>query len=136
MMLEIAKKRQMWAKIFGDRVLTIKMVPPFDKNESMENTIRRGPHQDIVHKAAAGILSTGYVIIGGMRNINKKYTFRREDGEGNWKSTIERSPRQLMEEMKFNDYQIWINVCELQDGVVVAFFETLYQELRRIAYHG
>ena len=75
-------------------------------NLSIEYTIRRGPYQDIVRKAPAGVLSTGYVVIGGMRNINKMYKFRREDGSGNQKSSIERSPRQLMEEMRFNDYQV------------------------------
>ena len=108
------------------------MVPPFRKDKPIEHTIRRGPYQDIVRKAAAGNLSTGHVIIGGMRNINKKYKFRREDGNGNQKRTIEKSPRQLMEEMKFNDYKIWINVCELHEGVVAAFLLTFYLELRLI----
>ena len=30
-----------------------------------------------------------------------------------------------MEEMKFNHYQLFINVCELADGVVVAFFSSV-----------
>ena len=55
------------------------MIPPFKKDKPIEYTIQRGPYQDIVRKAAAGVLSTGYVVIGGMRNINKKYKFRRED---------------------------------------------------------
>ena len=49
------------------------------------------------------------------------------------KRTIEKSPRQLMEDMKFNDYKIWINVCELHEGVIAAFFLILYLGLRLIA---
>ena len=73
--MEISKERGEWAKIFGGRVFPIKMVPPYNKKEPVENTIRRGPYQDIVRKAAAGTLSTGHVVVEGMRNINKKYTF-------------------------------------------------------------
>ena len=42
--LEIAKRLQLWAKTFGDRVFTIKMVPPFQKDDPTENTIRRRPY--------------------------------------------------------------------------------------------
>ena len=70
-MLEIAKERQEWAKLYGNRIFAIKMVPPFNKNEPIEYTIRRDPYQNIVQKAVFGNLSMGYAIISGMRNINK-----------------------------------------------------------------
>ena len=46
--MEHAKSEREWAKVWGDRVFTIKMVPAYSKDENPSHTQRRAGYQDIL----------------------------------------------------------------------------------------
>ena len=86
--LELAKKNRTWTRHWGQRALTIKMVPAYRKNEPVEHTSRRPLYQEIVRRDGAANLSTGYAVFPAIRNIDAKFTLRRTDADGNAKKRL------------------------------------------------
>ena len=87
--LDVAKKRRSWAKLWGRFAFTIKMVMPPRRDEPLVDTIRRPGYQDIMKKVGSAQLCMGCCIIGGLSNIDKKFKLRMYDTEGNHVETIE-----------------------------------------------
>ena len=131
--MAFAKKDKEWAKIFGKCCFKIKMVPPFNREEAMEVTIRRPQYQEVMRKVGAHMLCTGFAVLPGIRNIDKKFKLRRTDEDGNEKEVIERSLRELMEKMRYNGNKVWLNVDEISDGIVVGFFSTVAPGIKTFA---
>ena len=129
-MLEVAKKRRLWAKKWGRFAFTIKMVPPPRKDEPLVDTVRRPGYQDVMKKVGSAQLCMGCCIIGGLSNIDKKFKLRMYDDEGNLVEIIERSMRQLMEGMKFNGTKILINIADVGGGMVAGFFSNVVQGIK------
>ena len=131
--MALVKKEKEWSKIFGRRCFTIKMVPPFSKEETMEVTICRPGYQEVMRKVGAHLLCTGFAVLPGVRNMDMRFKLRRTDAVGNEKEVIERSLHELMEQMRYNGYKVWLNVAEIGDGIVAGFFSNVAPGIKTFA---
>ena len=128
--MEEAKKRKEWAKLWGRFAFTIKMVMPPRREEPLEDTVRCPGYQAIMRKVGSAQLCMGCCIIGGLSNINKKFRLRMYDSDGNLEEIIKRSIRELMEGMKFNGTEIWINITDVGGGMVAGFFSNVVPAIK------
>ena len=123
-----------WEGHFCNRVVTVEMVPIWKNGEPKTLTLRRPIYQKIIRDHESANCSTSFMPFPGMYNYTDRYILNCFEADGTPEYDVERSLKEILEALKWNDQQVFIMVAHIGDVVIAGFFSNVIKGVEQLAF--
>ena len=110
------------------------MVPAWKKGEPTTLTPRRSNYQKMIRDHGSANCSTSFMPFPGMYNCSDRYVLNQLEADGTPKNGVNRSLKEILETLRWNDQQVFIMVAHIGDGVIAGFFSNVIKGVEQLAF--